>query len=118
MKLKIKAFIYRYTGIYLAYKEELQYITSKEAWAEYKRMSKRKKLDLKERNLQGLLIGLWQAEHGFSRPASFLEYKLIVYKYEYPLLKPLIALVVNLDIIWKNLSWDLKKLWKKIKSVL
>ena len=67
MLLGIKALVYQKTGIYLAYKEELEYVTSKEFWKSYVKLSKKRSLDLTGRNLQGLLIGLWQAKNGFYR---------------------------------------------------
>ena len=54
--LKLKAKIYQYTGIYLAQKEEDEYLRSEEA------------VSLLENNeYPGLVIGLWQAKHGFTR---------------------------------------------------
>lgn len=64
--LKLKAIFYRYTGIYLAHKEELEYITSDEGWSEFCKLLDDKEMSPK--NAQGLLIGLWQAELGFDRP--------------------------------------------------
>lgn len=75
MVLKIKAFIYQKTGIYLAHKEELEYITSKEFWKGFTKILKNsKKNDLSPQNMQGILIGLWQCKHGFYRSRSF-KYK-------------------------------------------
>jgi hypothetical protein len=52
--LKLKAKIYQYTGIYLAQKEEDEYLRSEEA------------ISLLENNeYEGLVIGLWQTKHGF-----------------------------------------------------
>jgi hypothetical protein len=65
--LKIKAFIYQRTGIYLANKEELEYVTSKEFWKHFKKIVLHKKNDLNMETVQGLLIGLWQSKHGFYR---------------------------------------------------
>ena len=78
ISLKTKSRIYRYTGIYLASKEEqahLELPTTKlqifkihgsETWGE-------PSLD----DAKGIATGLWQVEHGFYRPICFL-------KYEYP----------------------------------
>lgn len=65
--LKIKAFIYQKTGIYLADKEELEYITSKAFWKEFIRIYTHKANDMGPRDVQGLLIGSWQCRHGFYR---------------------------------------------------
>ena len=68
MILKFKAFIYQRTGIYLAHKEENEYITSKEFWKQFKRIITKKSNDMMARDIQGLLIGLWQVKHGLCRP--------------------------------------------------
>lgn len=67
MLLKLKAWIYRRTGIYLAHKEELEYITSKVFWKSFRRIIGHKKNDLGAETVQGLLIGMWQTKHGFYR---------------------------------------------------
>lgn len=69
-KLKLKSLIYKKTGIYLADKEELEYIKSKEFWKIFLKMAKNPKNDMGFRDIQGLLIGMWQANHGFCRPIS------------------------------------------------
>src|SRR5580698_7258270 len=71
--LKLKAIIYKYTGLFLAYKEEHEYVQSKEFWKSFIKVSTSNDMDL--RNTQGLLIGMWQAKHGFGRPISFLRFK-------------------------------------------
>lgn len=68
MTLKLKAKIYRYTGIYLAHKEENAYLDSIEFWESFQRMIAHPKHDMCLRNTAGLLIGIWQADHGFTRP--------------------------------------------------
>ena len=65
MILKIKAWIYRRTGIYLAYREELEFITSKRSWKVIIALSKTGDMTL--RDAQGLMIGMWQSQHGFYR---------------------------------------------------
>ena len=66
--MSIKAFIYQRTGIYLAHKEENDYITSKVFWKEFMRIAGKKTNDMRPRDIQGLLIGMWQCEQGFARP--------------------------------------------------
>lgn len=70
MILKIKAKIYQWFGIYLANKEELEYIKSDEFWKEFKRIYKHKDNDMSFSDIQGLLIGMWQcnSKHLFARP--------------------------------------------------
>jgi len=68
MILKLKAFIYRNTGIYLAYKEENKMITSRETWNKIVDMATNKDYDdLTMRDMQGLIIAMWHAKHGFLR---------------------------------------------------
>lgn len=67
--LKLKAKIYYYTGIYLAHKEENEYLQSKEFWKSFAKLMNGKDKDFRNpQNAQGLLIGLWQAKHGLCRP--------------------------------------------------
>jgi hypothetical protein len=66
MSLKLKSFIYRKTGIYLASKEELAYIKSREFWKDFLKILGKDATNLGD--VQGLLIGMWQAHHGFTRP--------------------------------------------------
>lgn len=72
--LKLKAKIYYYTGIYLAHKEENEYLQSKEFWKGMAKLMSGKDEDFQNpRNAQGLLIGLWQAKHGLCRPWSLWD---------------------------------------------
>ena len=72
--LKLKAKIYWYTGIYLAHKEENEYLQSKEFWKGMAKLMNGKDSDFQNpRNAQGLLIGLWQAKHGLCRPWSLWD---------------------------------------------
>lgn len=76
LSLKSKALVYKYTGVFLAHKEENEYLQSKEFWKSLIKLMNGKDKDFANpRNAQGLLIGLWQAKHGFARPASFLKYR-------------------------------------------
>lgn len=76
MILKIKAFIYRLTGIYLAQKEEDAYLRSTEALEVLERYKKAPELcDMELETHKSLLIGLWQAEHGFYLPFNYKRFK-------------------------------------------
>lgn len=67
--LQLKAKIYYHTGIYLAHKEENDYLQSKEFWKSFAKLLNGKDEDFQNpRNAQGLLIGLWQAKNGLCRP--------------------------------------------------
>lgn len=65
MILKIKAFIYRHTGIYLAQKEEDAYMNLESTKQMLNTMVKICELD--EDTVVGIVIGGWQCEHGFYR---------------------------------------------------
>lgn len=75
--LILKGVFYRYTGVYLAQKEELEYLTSREFWDEFMRIASHPENDLYPRDIQGILIGTWQIRsgYGFARPMSMLEYR-------------------------------------------
>lgn len=69
--LKLKGKFYQYTGIYLATNEQLEYITSDAFWKEFERMEPfNYDNDFTNQDLQGLLIGSWQAQYGFYRRMS------------------------------------------------
>jgi|WetSurMetagenome_2_1015567.scaffolds.fasta_scaffold220400_2 hypothetical protein len=65
--LKIKSKFYQYTGIYLADREENEYLASKEFWKEFTRIHNSPDNNLSLRTIQGLLIGSWQGKYGFTR---------------------------------------------------
>lgn len=67
MIIRAKSWIYRKFGIYLAHKEELEYVTSKEFWKDIVKLYKHKDNDMSFMDLQGLLIGMWQVKHKFYR---------------------------------------------------
>lgn len=73
--LKLKALIYKYTGWFFAYKEQSEFLESAKFWKQMRKALKNKKNDMGPQALQGLFIGMWQVEHGFYRPASFLRFK-------------------------------------------
>jgi hypothetical protein len=73
--LKLKSLIYKYTGVFLAHKEENEFLDSEEYWKAFLRMATHKENDMSPRNIHGLQIGMWQAARGFARPASFIKYK-------------------------------------------
>jgi len=66
MLLKLKAWIYRCTGIYLAHREELAYLKSHAAWKQFFDIEASDDT-LTGRDIQGILIGCWQCDHGFYR---------------------------------------------------
>lgn len=66
MILKIKAWIYRNTGIYLAHREENEYVESKQFWKVFRKLMKNNE-DLGPEAAYGILVGAWQSEHGFYR---------------------------------------------------
>jgi len=63
MLLKIKAFIYRHTGIYLAKREELAYLKSEDGRSTVKTLAK----SFGKESALGIAVGSWQGKHGFYR---------------------------------------------------
>lgn len=108
--IKLKAIIYKYTGLYLAHREELEYITSDECWKFLTKIAKNKKNDMTAKTAQGLSIGLWQADNGFARPMSiFFRLTYSSNPYKQAVFKTLnwfatLALVVK---------WDIQRLLKR-----
>jgi hypothetical protein len=66
MSLKLKARIYRYTGIYLAKREEAMLPTTAEYWKMYTSYSLDNQ-DLHHIAKHGYIVGSWHAQHGFVR---------------------------------------------------
>ena len=71
MILKIKAFIYKLTGIYLAHKEQCKYMESKEFWESFAKVKASPFNEISNYTASGILIGSWQAKHGFARKMRF-----------------------------------------------
>ena len=102
--LKIKAIIYRYLGVFLAEKEEAEYIKSKDFWKEFDKISSHPENDIPSIGIQRILIGSWQANHGFYRPIS-----------KYWLKRSRFWRVVDwLIVCFTVLKWDIKDLYKAI----
>ena len=72
MKLKIKAKIYQYTGVFLAEKEFNEYLQSDQYLEDFYRLELHYNNDdldpLSFKDLQGILIGTWELDNGFFRP--------------------------------------------------
>lgn len=94
--LKVKAKIYQYTGIFLANKEQTDYLWSAEGLAEIQ-----KSFDaLNDAELAfDLTVGSWQADHGFTRPLS--EY---MFKRPYWLYRPIIAIDTFLIVLVRDIK--------------
>jgi hypothetical protein len=106
--LKIKAIIYRYTGIYLAETEENVYIQSKEFWKEWSERMAHPENDMRPRDIQGLMIGMWQARYGFVRHMSRLYFR--SYKY-----RRFWNFLAWFEVFFTSLKWDLKRLFRRNK---
>jgi len=105
MKLKIKAFIYRYTGIFLAQKEQDAHIQNQEVMTQIIKWTKNPKMEMNLKDATGLAIGLWQTKHGFYRPISFLRYNKPAWFW-----KPIAWIIV----LYKTLKFDLTVKWKNL----
>ena len=98
-----KAHVYRYFGIYLATTDENVYLQSKEFWSAFLEHINHPENDMSPINIQGLLIGLWQAERGYCRIATRYFFK-----------RPSI-LYAPLDFVacfWVTLVSDLRQLFR------
>jgi hypothetical protein len=73
--LKLKARIFWYFGIFLADREENDYLQSKEFWESFFKIYSDPDNDMDVQDIQGLLLGLWEANYGFARPMSVLRCK-------------------------------------------
>lgn len=79
MIIKIKSIIYQWTGIYLAHKEENEYLKSKDFWDSFNRF-KLNDESMSYRNVQGIVLGCWQVMNGFYREFNSKKYKEKMYK--------------------------------------
>ena len=104
--LKLKGHIYRYTGIFLARDEENEYITSKEFWKSWTKSIEHPENDMSPRNLQGLMIGMWHADHGFVRAWSRAQFKRPRFFWNF---------VAWFDTLFKTIKWDIEKLFRRKK---
>ena len=64
--LHFKSLIFRWTGTYLAHREENDYVNSEEYRRECTRIMADPDHNVGPENCHDLLIGLWQARHGFT----------------------------------------------------
>ena len=108
MILQFKSYIYRYTGIYLAHKEELEYLSDDKLWNDMELRLKAPDNDMSLANWVSVEIGMWQACHGFCRPMVSWTWK-----YRNVLFGIPASLVNSAVSIW----WDLKSLISKMLSI-
>lgn len=66
--LKLKVKIFQYTGLYLATREELKHLTSKETIREIEKQFQDPDNDFTLEELIDIEIGTWQLQHGFGTP--------------------------------------------------
>lgn len=114
--LKLKSLVYKYTGIYLAHREENKMLTSDETWKQMVKIASYKSNDMSLKTTQGLMIGLWQAKHGFARPWFHLPSKIYTLQYKYKFLRPVIRLVENVGSTLIVIKWDIHSLIRKFKK--
>lgn len=104
---KIKILLYRYTGVYCLYKEENEYIDSPEYWFKFSNFKESE--DMSNRNIHGLIIGIWQSHLGVTRPC------LIQYLGSNGFMRFLGYFHTNLTAIWWDITDYVKRsrLYKK-----
>jgi len=113
MVLRLKSILYRYTGVFLAHKEELEYIDSKKYWKAFMKIAVHKENDLSPRDIHGTLLGSWQAHNGFSRP---MVRPFFLVQLKYPKFKLLFNLINNVCTGYVAIKWDIQDLYYKIKK--
>lgn len=100
MTLKLKSLFYRYTGVYLADKEEAEYIRSGEAQQYIHTLASHPENELTIEEATDLTIGMWQADEGFHRPMSFLRYKNPRF---------IFRILGWFEELYKTIKWDLQR---------
>lgn len=91
MVLKLKAKVYQYTGIYLAKKEENEYLKTVQREVITENRLLRNSKHLRQNDMTGLNVAVWQIRHGFHTYTSTSNFKVIA----------------RLEIIFKQLKSDL-----------
>ena len=75
MKLRTKAKIYQWTGIFLARAEERAHLELPSTHAQILAWANDPEMDMDYKDAAGLARGSWQCDHGFHRPLSLLRFK-------------------------------------------
>jgi hypothetical protein len=104
MALKIKAKIYQYFGIFLAHKEQGEYLD--------KLLRERDKKRLNYNSLM-LTVSMWQATNGFLTFSTLYEDRLLRFK-KNKLAYYFNRLICRLIVIYKQAKFDLKQLRRKV----
>lgn len=113
--LKLKAFFYRYTGVYLAQKEQHIHQLSKKYWDEfYNITAQQQSFMMSDDEVHGMLIGLWQAHNGFYRPMSGL----LFYYGHKGVMRYIMITVIWLQSFYKQLHQDIYFSLRLIKRKL
>jgi len=115
-KLQLKSKFYRYTGIFLAKKEEALYLASAECREYVQRMVSHPENDMDEEEAIGLATGMWQCEHGFARPMVTWHWKYFSVRFKYPKLYPLVAFLASAHAGLRALKWDIEFALKRVVS--
>lgn len=75
IKLRLKALIYRYLGIYLAQKEEDVFVLGELFRRGFTKLGSQSQKNYNSEIIRSILVGTWQADNGFARPISKFWYK-------------------------------------------
>ncbi len=114
MILKLKSLFYRYTGIYLAQKEEDAHMALESTLESAKaRVEQWGDVDLEDS--LGVEIGSWQAHHGFARPMITWHWS---YRFKHPTIYPVVSFIANIHCGLRALKWDVQRLPAQIRSAL
>jgi hypothetical protein len=108
--LKLKAIIYKYSGLYLAYKEQSRYVDTEGYWQDFERLTKTKPRMSCE-NAHDLLIGLWQSHHRLVRPYYPLPPKFRKRLIVFPRLR---RIAEWFGTLYLAIRWDIEKIAQTI----
>lgn len=107
--LKIKSHIYRYTGVYLAYKEEAEFLTSDEFWDQFgKDLKYAEKNSFNLQTVQGIILGMWQSKNNFVRVCNPFSLKTGIFN----------AVLSFFYGFYLTLEWDIQTLKAYLKTKL
>jgi len=107
--LFLKSKVYRYTGVYLADKEEQEFMQTLGAQRDVERIfTKALEWGIESRDeAEGIVIGSWQCEHGFTRPV------VTAFNFGVDCSRPEKVLHWFM-VLYSAVSWDFARVWWRI----
>jgi len=105
-KLRFKGYVYRYFGVDLARKDLRNYLASADFQREIDRIENHSENDLSKKAVRSLLVGKWQANNGFTRPAIWWSRR-----FSHRWFSPLTDILASVHISFLALTWDMEALF-------